>query len=64
MVRVKGKLDDAAVDNTLLELAGLSEQPEKILIGGLTNSLVEHGTGGKTGFGPEKENTDQERQGK
>jgi hypothetical protein len=49
---VKGKLDDAAVDNTLLELAGLSEQPEKILIGGLTNSLVEHGTGGKTGFGP------------
>jgi hypothetical protein len=52
MVRVKGKLDEKAVDDALDELAGLKDQPEKILIGGPTNSLVEHGSGENRGFGP------------
>jgi hypothetical protein len=32
----------------------MTEQPEKVLIGGPTNSLVEHGTGETRGFGPER----------
>jgi hypothetical protein len=55
MVRVKGKLDEKAVDDALGELAGLKDQPEKILIGGPTNSLVEHGLGENRGFGPERQ---------
>jgi hypothetical protein len=55
MVRVKGKLDEKAVDDALEELAGLKDQPEKILIGGPTNSLVEHGSGENRGFGPERQ---------
>ncbi len=54
MVRVKGRLDDSAVENALDELAGLGVQPEKVLIGGPTNSLVEHGVRGLRGFGPER----------
>jgi hypothetical protein len=54
MVRVKGKMDDRVVENALDELAGLGVQPEKVLIGGPTNSLVEHGVGGMRGFGPER----------
>jgi hypothetical protein len=52
VVRVKGRVDDNAVENALNELAGLREQPEKVLIGGPTNSLVEHGVGGLRGLGP------------
>jgi hypothetical protein len=53
MVRVKGKLDEKAVDDALDELARLKDQLEKILIGGPTNSLVEHGSGENREFGPE-----------
>jgi hypothetical protein len=51
MVRVKGRVDDKAVEIALNELAGLGIQPEKVLIGGPTNSLVEHGVGGMRGLG-------------
>ncbi len=42
------------MENALDELAGLGIHPEKVLIGGPTNSLVEHGIGGMRGFGPER----------
>jgi hypothetical protein len=55
MVRVKGKVDDGAVDDTLNELASLRDQPDKVVIGGPTNSLMEHGEKGLRGFGPERQ---------
>jgi hypothetical protein len=55
MVRVKGKVDDGTVDDVLDELAGLSVHPDKVIIGGPTNSLVEHGEKGMRGFGPERQ---------
>jgi hypothetical protein len=55
MVRVKGKVDDGTVDDVLDELAGLSVHPDKVVIGGPTNSLVEHGEKGLRGFGPERQ---------
>jgi hypothetical protein len=54
MVRVKGRVDDRAVENALDELAEIGVQPGKVLIGGPTNSLVEHGAGGMRGLGPER----------
>jgi hypothetical protein len=53
-VRVKGRLEENVVEIALEELAQMAEQPEKVLIGGPTNSLVEHGTGETHGFGPER----------
>jgi hypothetical protein len=53
-VRVKGRLEENGVEIALEELARMTEQPEKVLIGGPTNSLVEHGTGEMRGFGPER----------
>jgi hypothetical protein len=53
-VRVKGRLEENGVEVALDELARMTEQPEKVLIGGPTNSLVEHGTGDTRGFGPER----------
>ncbi len=55
MVRVKGKVDDGVVDDALNELAGLRDQPDKVVIGGPTNSLVEHGERGLRGVGPERQ---------
>ncbi len=55
MVRVKGKVDDGTVDDVLDELAGLSVHPDKVVIGGPTNSLVEHGEKGLRGFGSERQ---------
>jgi hypothetical protein len=53
-IRVKGKVDDRTVDLALDELAKLDEQPDRIVIGGPANSLVEHGDRGNRGFGPER----------
>ncbi len=53
-IRVKGKVDDRSVDLALDELAKLDKQPDKIVIGGPANSLVEHGDRGSRGFGPER----------
>jgi hypothetical protein len=56
-VQIKGKLDDGALDLALTELAKIGGQPDKVVIGGPTNSLVEHGTRGRRSFGPERKVT-------
>ncbi len=56
-VRIKGKLDDGAVDLALTELAKIGGQPDKVVIGGPTNLLVAHGTRGRRSFGPERKLT-------
>jgi hypothetical protein len=54
MVRISGELNREAVKMALEELAVLEEVPDKVVLGGPTNSLVVHGTGQNRGFHPEK----------
>ncbi len=57
IVRIKERLDDGAVNLALAELAKIGEQPDKIVIGGPLNSLVEHGTRRRRSFGPDRKVT-------
>jgi hypothetical protein len=54
MVKVCGVMTDESVNKALSELAVIGEYPTVIVVGGPGNSLMEHGTGGVRGFGPER----------
>jgi hypothetical protein len=54
VVRIMGELTDKEADRALNELAGIHERPDKVVVGGLTNSLMTHGKGNDKGFRPER----------
>ncbi len=54
MVRLQGEVTSEAVNKALAELAVLEGYPEIIIVGGPGNSIMEHGSKGNRGFGPER----------
>jgi len=53
-IEVRGKLDRAEGLRVEARLAGVESTPDKILIGGPGNSMVEHGKEGQRGMRPER----------
>jgi hypothetical protein len=53
-VRIVGELTEKEAERALSELAEMAEKPDKVVIGGPTNSLMLHGKGNDKGFGPER----------
>jgi len=53
-IEVRGKLDRAEGLRVEARLAGVESTPDKILIGGPGNSMVEHGKVGQRGMRPER----------
>jgi hypothetical protein len=53
-VRIVGELTEREAERALRELAEMEEKPDKVVIGGPTNSLMLHSKGNEKGFGPER----------
>jgi hypothetical protein len=57
MVKTNGQVNVEKVSIALRELTGTNRRPDKVVIGGPGNCLVEHGKEGQRGFRPERKVT-------
>jgi hypothetical protein len=58
LIKTYGEVDNKKVSITLRELATTGQSLDKVILGGPSNCLVEHGKLGQRGFWPERKVTD------